>query len=190
VAARRVPTVVTVQSHAFRLAEALEGVDPPSVTAIDVPASNSGAVRVVSAYDPERVPIKLEAAPVIVAGGRGIGDADLFASLSELADLLGGAVAATGAAIDEGWALTEQKIGLTGSVVSPELYVAVGVSGASQHLVGFSSARRIVAINTDRSAPIFKIADIGAVIDAGEAIPGLIALLKERSDAIDPAIDR
>jgi electron transfer flavoprotein alpha subunit len=91
-------------------------------------------------------------------------------------------VAASLAAVEAGWARDEQKVGLTGKVVSPELYVAVGISGASQHVAGLASVKTIVAINSDASAPIFRVANLGAVLDAKQAIPALIAELRRRAN--------
>jgi len=126
--------------------------------------------------------IKLEEAKVIVAGGGGIGGREGFEMLEELAQLLGGAVGITRVPRDEGWMPSSQEIGQTGHIVSPDLYIAVGISGAPQHLAGCSGAKNIVAVNKDPQAHIFQEADFGVVGDFREVLPILIeqckALLK------------
>jgi electron transfer flavoprotein alpha subunit len=132
----------------------------------------------------EKVPesiegIRLEDAKVMVSGGRGIGDADGFRHLEELAGLLKGAVGATRPSCDNGWVPATRQIGLTGKIVSPDLYIAVAISGASQHLSGISGSNTIVAINKDPDANIFKEAHFGIVGDWKKVLPAFTTKLKE-----------
>ncbi|MBP1719390.1 MAG: electron transfer flavoprotein subunit alpha [Deltaproteobacteria bacterium] len=122
--------------------------------------------------------LKLEEARVIVAGGGGVGDVEGFAMLKELAQGLGGAVGATRVPVDEKWVPLSQEIGQTGKIVSPELYIAVGISGAAQHITGILGSKCIVAINKDSDANIFKVANYGVVADYRHVLPTLIEKIK------------
>ena len=123
--------------------------------------------------------IPLENAKVVVAGGRGLGDAKNFDSLKELAKILGGAVGASRAVCDAGWLDHEYQIGLTGKTITPDLYITVGISGASQHMAGCSNSKNIVAINKDANANIFSLANYGVVGDWNTILPAFIEAVRE-----------
>ena len=148
------------------------------VVAVDVPAP--AEARVVVDQPAEATGPRLEEADVVVSGGRGLQRGDNFALIRELAANLGGMPGASRAIVDEGWAPSEEQVGLTGKIVSPDLYVAAGISGASQHMMGCSTSRVLVGINTDRDAPIFRYARYGIHGDALEVLPELIRLTRER----------
>jgi electron transfer flavoprotein alpha subunit len=172
------PRLVLVRPKSFDLKA-----NPKPAAVEEVPPPPDAAVRRVRVT--ERVTVKregpqLEDSRVIVAGGRGLKGPERFAMLQELADLLGGAVGATRAAVDAAWVPYALQIGQTGKTVKPDLYVACGISGAIQHLAGMKGSKTIVAINTDAEAPIFQVADLGVVGDVFKIVPQLIEELKKR----------
>ncbi|MBI2360269.1 MAG: electron transfer flavoprotein subunit alpha/FixB family protein [Deltaproteobacteria bacterium] len=175
----RTPQVVTVRPKAFEAAEKDESRRGEAAQIrVEIPSS-AVKVRMVEKVVEQSTGNNLEGARVVVAGGRGLGGAEPFRQLAGLAQLFGGAVGASRPACDAGWLEHSYQVGLTGKIVTPDLYIAVGVSGASQHMAGCSGAKVIVAINNDPEANIFKEARYGVVGDWKKILPAFTETVRE-----------
>ena len=173
------PQVITLRERCFEPLEKDDSLQAETVL-MDIPVSDvSDGVQVIDFVEEEFTGVKLEEARIIVSGGRGIGGKDQFRAIEELAETLKAAVGSSRAAVDAGWVPPSFQVGQTGKIVAPDLYVAVGISGASQHLAGMSGSKCIVAINKDPDAPIFRAAQFGIVEDYKKILPGLNAKVKE-----------
>ena len=177
------PQMATVRAKTFPPAErndSRQGQVVPVEGKVDPAAIK---VKVVERIKESVEGVKLEDAEVVVSGGRGIGGAQNFALLRDLAGVLGGAVGASRPACDEGWVPARLQVGQSGKVVSPKLYIAVAISGAMAHIAGCLGSKVIVAINKDKDANIFSVAHFGVVGDFKQILPALTAKLKELKSA-------
>ncbi|MFP5352405.1 MAG: electron transfer flavoprotein subunit alpha/FixB family protein [Actinomycetota bacterium] len=173
------PKIVLVRPKSF-VAEATGGEATVVPVEAEIPEEAKRAKRVERHEEAASGP-KLEEAPVVLSGGRGLQEPDNFKHLDELASAIGNAaVGATRAVVDAGWVPYSYQIGQTGKTVKPSVYIAFGISGATQHIVGMKGAKRIIAINKDEEAPIFQISDLGIVGDALKILPQLVEEVKSR----------
>ena len=169
--------VITLRPNVFPAGESSGAKGSPQK--VEVPFTDSDFAATVTELSAASGKVDVSEADIIVSGGRGMKGAEHFHLIEELAKALGAAVGASRAVVDAGWRPHEEQVGQTGKTVSPTLYVAVGISGAIQHLAGMSSSKYIVAINKDKDAPIFQVADYGIVGDAFEIMPAFTAEIKK-----------
>ena len=173
------PAIFVIRAKSF--AAEPSGGAAAAIVPIPVPdVAATSTAKVVERHVEERSGPKLDEAAVVVSGGRGLGDAANYALIEELAKLLHGAAGASRAIVDAGWVPYSHQVGQTGKTVKPTVYIAAGISGATQHLVGMKGSKNIVAINKDREAPIFSVADLGIVGDVHKVLPALIEALKAK----------
>ena len=173
------PALVATRPKAFA-SEPIGG-NPPEVVTASMPEVGRSSAAILERHVETSEGPDLEAATVVVSGGRGLGSAEGFGIVGELAGLLDGAVGGTRAVVDAGWVPYSYQVGQTGKTVKPNVYIACAISGAMQHVVGMKGSSTIIAINTDPDAPIFAIADLGIVGDVHTVVPQLIGALKERT---------
>ena len=173
------PKLFVVRPKSFAPEES--GGGAPEVVTVDVPDSGAtNAAKIVQRHVEERTGPKLDEAAVVVSGGRGLGEAEKYSMIEELAKLLNAAPGASRAIVDAGWVPYAYQVGQTGKTVKPTVYIAAGISGATQHMVGMKGAKNIIAINKDQEAPIFSIADLGVVGDVHKVLPKLIEAIKAK----------
>lgn len=168
--------IITLAQNSFDLVETANNA---TIENTNIAVGESSFSTVVKDIQKQSGKIVLSDADIVVSGGRGMKSADNWPPLVELAELLGGATACSRPVSDEGWRPHEEHTGQTGKIIAPNLYIAVGISGATQHLAGISSSKYIVAINTDKDAPIFEAAQYGIVGDALKVLPKLVDAVKE-----------
>jgi electron transfer flavoprotein alpha subunit len=173
------PYIVVVRPKSFTAAPSASATTP-AVDKLDLPDVGKAAARITATHVEEREGPKLEEAAIIVSGGRGLGSADNYQLIERLGKLLGAATGATRAIVDAGWVPYAKQVGQTGKTVKPDIYIAAGISGAMQHLVGMKDSKVIIAVNKDADAPIFTIADLGIVGDVHKVLPKLIEALEKK----------
>ncbi|MFM8265341.1 MAG: electron transfer flavoprotein subunit alpha/FixB family protein, partial [Acidimicrobiia bacterium] len=173
------PHLASFRPKSFAAEES--GGAPTEVVAVPVPdAGKTAAAKVTAVHVEETSGPKLDEANIVVSGGRGLGESKNYVLVEELAKLLHGAPGASRAIVDAGWVPYSYQVGQTGKVVKPSVYIAAGISGATQHMVGMKGSKNIIAINKDKEAPIFAVADLGIVGDVHKVLPKLIEALKSR----------
>ncbi|HET9610627.1 MAG TPA: electron transfer flavoprotein subunit alpha/FixB family protein [Acidimicrobiales bacterium] len=170
------PNIALIRPKSFAAEES--GGGAPEVVTIEVP--DQGTAKVKNRHVEETSGPKLDEADIVVSGGRGLGEAEKFQVIEDLAKALKGAPGASRAIVDAGWVPYSYQVGQTGKVVKPNVYIAAGISGATQHLVGMKGAKNIIAINKDAEAPIFSVADLGIVGDVHKVLPKLLEALQSR----------
>ncbi|MEO9223930.1 MAG: electron transfer flavoprotein subunit alpha/FixB family protein [Acidimicrobiales bacterium] len=173
------PNLVLIRPKSFAVEES--GGAAATVETMDVPDTGSlNTAKIIEQHVEESSGPKLDEAPVVVSGGRGLGEAGKYEMIEQLAKLLKGAPGASRAIVDAGWVPYSHQVGQTGKVVKPTVYIACGISGATQHLVGMKGSANIIAVNKDAEAPIFSVADLGVVGDVHKVLPKLIEALEAR----------
>ncbi|HUG31579.1 MAG TPA: electron transfer flavoprotein subunit alpha/FixB family protein [Acidimicrobiia bacterium] len=172
------PHIVLARPKSFQAEPS--GGEAPTVTVLDLPEVGASEAKVTASHVEEREGPQLGDAKVVVSGGRGLGSADAYELIEKVAKPLGAATGATRAIVDAGWVPYAKQVGQTGKTVKPDVYIAAGISGAMQHLVGMKDAGTIIAINKDPDAPIFSVADLGIVGDVHKVLPQLIEALENR----------
>ena len=172
------PQIVLARPKSFPVEPS--GGGTPTVEPLDLPDAGTSEAKVTGSHVEEREGPQLGDAAVVISGGRGLGSADAYELIEKVAKPLGAATGATRAIVDAGWVPYAKQVGQTGKTVKPNIYIAAGISGAMQHLVGMKDSGTIIAINKDPDAPIFSVADLGIVGDVHKVLPQLIEALENR----------